>query len=155
MTPIESIIYGILKYIQLDNSNMHTLIGFADNLIKTNTRCEIHKIYAIVINDVVSASQDEDVVDITNSQICVYWSKFINVIDFSNKSNNDVDIQTIIDVNSDIDSMIDYRHAFSKRDSDKEYVESLLDLICINQLDFRSILRNTISSSYAYRAYIS
>jgi hypothetical protein len=31
----------------------------------------------------------------------------------------------------------------------------LLDLICANQLDFRSILRNTISSSYAYRAYIS
>ena len=154
MTPIESIIYGILKYIQLDNSDMHTLIGFADNLIKTNTRCEIHKIYAIVINDVVSASQDEDV-DITNSQICVYLSKFINIIDFSNKSNNDIDIQAIIDVNSDIDSMIDYRHAFSKRNSDKEYVESLLDLICANQLDFRSILRNTISSSYAYRAYIS
>ena len=154
MTPVESIIYGILKYIQLDNSDMHTLIGFADNLIKTNTRCEIHKIYAIVINDVVSASQDEDV-DITNSQICVYLSKFINIIDFSNKSNNDIDIQAIIDVNSDIDSMIDYRHAFSKRNSDKEYVESLLDLICINQLDFRSILRNTISSSYAYRAYIS
>ena len=154
MTPVESIIYGILKYIQLDNSNMHTLIGFADNLIKTNTRCEIHKIYAVVIDDVVSASQDEDV-DITNSQICVYLSKFINIIDFSNKSNNDIDIQTIIDVNSDIDSMIDYRHAFSKRNSDKEYVESLLDLICANQLDFRSILRNTISSSYAYRAYIS
>jgi hypothetical protein len=154
MTPIESIIYGILKYIQLDNSDMHTLIGFADNLIKTNTRCEIHKIYSVVIDDVVSASQDEDV-DITNSQICVYLSKFINIIDFSNKSNNDIDIQTIIDVNSDIDSMIDYRHAFSKRNSDKEYVESLLDLICANQLDFRSILRNTISSSYAYRAYIS
>ena len=49
MTPIESIIYGILKYIQLDNSNMHTLIGFADNLIKTNTCCEIHKdpLYAL------------------------------------------------------------------------------------------------------------
>ena len=155
MTPVESIIYGILKYIQLDNSNMHTLIGFADNLIKTNTRCEIHKIYGTVIDDVVSASQDEDVVDITNSQICVYLSKFINIIDFSNKSNSDIDIQTIVDVNSDIDSMIDYRHAFSKRNSDKEYVESLLDLICANQLDFRSILRNTISSSYAYRAYIS
>ena len=154
MTPIESIIYGILKYIQLDNSDMHTLIGFADNLIKTNTRCEIHKIYSTVIDDVVSASQDEDV-DITNSQICVYLSKFINIIDFSNKSNNDIDIQAIIDINSDIDSMIDYRHAFSKRNSDKEYVESLLDLICANQLDFRSILRNTISSSYAYRAYIS
>ena len=155
MTPVESIIYGILKYIQLDNSNMHTLIGFADNLIKTNTRCEIHKIYGTVIDDVVSASQDEDVVDITNSQICVYLSKFINIIDFSNKSNSDIDIQTIVDVNSDIDSMIDYRHAFSKRNSDKEYVESLLDLICANQLDFRSILRNAISSSYAYRAYIS
>ncbi len=154
MTPIESIIYGILKYIQLDNSNMHTLIGFADNLIKTNTCCEIHKIYAIVIDDVVSANLDEDV-DITNSQICVYLSKFINIIDFSNKSNNDIDIQTIIDVNSDIDKMIDYRHAFSKRNSDKEYVESLLDLICTNQLDFRRILYNTISSSYSYRAYVS
>lgn len=154
MTPIENIIYGILKYIQVDNSNMHTLIGFADNLIKTNTRCEIHEIYSVVINDVVSASLDEDV-DITNSQICVYLSKFINIIDFSNKSNNDINIQTIIDVNSDIDSMINYRHAFSKRNSDKEYVESLLDLICVNQLDFRSILRNTISSSYAYCAYVS
>ena len=154
MTPIENIIYGILKYIQLDNSNMHTLIGFADNLIKTNTSCEIHKIYAIVIDDVVSANLDEDV-DITNSQICVYLSKFINIIDFSNKSNNDINIDTIIDVNSDIGSMIDYRHAFSKRNSDKEYVESLLDLICTNQLDFRSILRNNISLSYAYRAYIS
>lgn len=155
MTPVESIIYGILKYIQLDNSDMPTLIGFADNLIKTNTRCEIHKIYSVVIDDVVSASQDEDV-DITNSQICVYLSKFINIIDFSNKSNNDIDIQAIIDVNSDIDSMIDYRHAFSKRNSDKEYVESLLDLICTNQLDFRSILCNSImSSSYAYRAYVS
>lgn len=154
MTPIESIIYGILKYTQLDNSDMHTLIGFADNLIKTNTRCEIHKIYSVVIDDVVSASQDEDV-DITNSQICVYLSKFINIIDFSNKSNNDIDIQTIIDVNSDIDSMIDYRHAFRKINSDKEYIDSLLDLICTNQLDFRSILCNSISSSYAYRTYVS
>lgn len=155
MTPVENIIYGILKYIQLDNSNMHTLIGFADNLIKTNTRCEIHRIYGIVIDDVVSASQDEDVVDITNSQICVYLSKFINIIDFSNKSNNDIDIDALVDVNSDIDNMLDYRYAFRKKDSDKEYVDSLLDLICTNQLDFRSILFNTISSSYAYRAYVS
>jgi len=154
MTPIESIIYGILKYIQLDNSNMHTLIGFADNLIKTNTSCEIHKIYAIVIDDVVSANLDEDV-DITNSQICVYLSKFINIIDFSNKSNNDVNIDAIIDLNSDIENMIDYRHAFRKRNSDKEYIDSLLDLICTNQLDFRSILHNTILSSCTYRAYVS
>ena len=154
MTPIESIIYGILKYIQLDNSNMHTLIGFADNLIKTNTCCGIHKIYAVVIDDVVSANLDEDV-DITNSQICVYLSKFINIIDFSNKSNNDINIDTIIEVNSDIDGMINYRHAFRKRNSDKEYIDSLLDLICANQLDFRSILCNSMSSSYAYRTYVS
>ena len=153
MTPIENIIYGILNYIRLDHSNMHTLIGFADNLIKTNTCCEIHKIYAIVINDVISTTQDEDV-DITNSQICSYLSCFIDIIDFSNKSNNDISIDAIIDLNSDIESMIKYRYILCKK-SDKEYIDSLLDLICANQLDFRSILHNTILSSCTYRAYAS
>jgi hypothetical protein len=154
MSPVENIIYGILKYTKLNTDNMYTSIEFADNLIKTNNCCDIHDIYVDVINDILSTQHCQDPIT-TEYRIKSYVTQFIKIIDSSNKISSNpelVNLKFISDLHVDISNMLACRFILINKKSDRKFVDSLLDYACADLSDLKNILFNTLNSEYTYLA---
>lgn len=154
MTSLEHIAYGILNYIQLDDTNAYTLVGCAYEILKNTHACSIPDIYSIVFSDILSTQSNEEDpnVETYNSlvmyRIKSYSNEFVKIINHKESHNGNYTLGDIKELNTLICIILKERYKLINQKSNRKFVNTLLDFICSSNADLRSILFKCIQDDY-------
>jgi len=158
-TAIENIIYGILEYIQLDNSNIYDLVYFGSEILKKNQTNSTNAVYYLILSDIdatkckVDDPNAETYSSLIASSLVIYRiksyaSQFIRIVDFKDSHSGKYTLQDIKILNSYIYEILKERFKMLNQKADRKYIDLLLDYICASNYDLREILFKCIQNEY-------
>lgn len=153
-TAIENIIYGILEYIQLDDSNIYDLVYYGSEILKKNQTNSTNAIYYLILSDIdaTQCKADDPNAETYSSLVAYriksYASEFIRIVDFKDSHSGEYTLQDIKTLNSYIYVILKERFKMLNQKADRKYINLLLDYICAGNHDLREILFKCIQNEY-------